>query len=347
LIDPFWRVQGSAGGVPTGGRTIVIGGRTINIGGGGPTPAAPFSRLADSFYPYDRVWRTLARTGLTHIHIANEGYSQGAFLRLCSDRPDDMLANSEGMLCVSVTNDSASLDRIRASLDAATRAKQPAAATTSATGTSPTAGSTAGAASSTPPGPPTASPASVLANSPSGKLWLAAVEGKAPVFAVVQNAPAVAHLLAIAEKYKDVKWVLVGDGGEFIDSAERLKGKGFRVVLSPALRRTPTTRDRVNVAKLLHGYGVEVAFAGATRAPLTTPDMPLFAVAMAVKTGLPRDAALAAVTMRPAALLGVDKDYGSLEVGKSASFVVFDGDPLSADSRLRQVYVEGRLLHED
>ena len=52
-------------------------------------------------------------------------------------------------------------------------------------------------------------------------------------------------------------------------------------------------------------------------------------------------------SVRPATLLGVDKTHGSLEAGKSASFVVFDGDPFDASSRLRQVYVEGKLVHDN
>jgi imidazolonepropionase-like amidohydrolase len=92
---------------------------------------------------------------------------------------------------------------------------------------------------------------------------------------------------------------------------------------------------------------VEVIFTSIANPPASTPDMPLFAVAMAVKTGMPRAAALEALTIRPATLLGIERTYGSLEPGKSASLLLFDGDPLEADSRLRKVYVEGALVHEN
>ena len=75
--------------------------------------------------------------------------------------------------------------------------------------------------------------------------------------------------------------------------------------------------------------------------------MPLFTAAMAVKGGLPRQTVIEAMTIRPATLLGIDKTHGTLEAGKSASFVVFDGDPFDAESRLRQVYVEGKLVHDN
>ncbi len=46
----------------------------------------------------------------------------------------------------------------------------------------------------------------------------------------------------------------------------------------------------------------------------------------AMKRGLSRDHALRALTMNPAELLGVDRQLGSIEIGKIANLVVSDGD---------------------
>ena len=182
---------------------------------------------------------------------------------------------------------------------------------------------------------------------PSGKLWLAAYEGKAPVLTLVNTPAAVSHLLKITEPYKNVRWVLAGPAATFIEVADKLKGKPIKVVLRPGVDRMPNTRSRVNVARLLHDAGVEVIFTHVAAAPAVNVEMPLFPAAMAVKGGLPRQTAIEAMTIRPATLLGLEKTHGSLEVGKTASFVVFDGDPFEADSRLSQVYVEGKLVHEN
>ena len=178
-------------------------------------------------------------------------------------------------------------------------------------------------------------------------MWLAAYEGKALVVALVNTPAAVSHLLRISEPYKDVKWVLAGPAPTFIEVAEKLKGKPIKVVLRPGVDRMPNTRNRVNVARLLHDNGVEVVFTHVSTAPATNEEMPLFTAAMAVKGGLPRQTAIEAMTIRPATLLGIEKTHGSLEAGKSASFAVFDGDPLEYESRLRQVYVEGKLVHDN
>ena len=65
--------------------------------------------------------------------------------------------------------------------------------------------------------------------------------------------------------------------------------------------------------------------------------------AKAVKYGgLPETEALAFVTINPARQLGVHQRVGSLEVGKDADFVVWNGPPLSTYARAEQTWVDGR-----
>lgn len=65
--------------------------------------------------------------------------------------------------------------------------------------------------------------------------------------------------------------------------------------------------------------------------------------AKAVKYGgVPEVEALKFVTLNPARQLMVDKLVGSLEVGKHADFVVWNGSPLSTLARCEQTWVDGR-----
>jgi imidazolonepropionase-like amidohydrolase len=64
----------------------------------------------------------------------------------------------------------------------------------------------------------------------------------------------------------------------------------------------------------------------------------------AVRTGLPWDAALRAVTLGPAEAFGVSGKYGSLEPGKVADLVVWSGDPFEFSSRAEHVIIRGRDL---
>jgi imidazolonepropionase-like amidohydrolase len=64
-------------------------------------------------------------------------------------------------------------------------------------------------------------------------------------------------------------------------------------------------------------------------------------VRMAIDRGLDPDEALAALTVRPAVLLGVDGELGSLEKGKLAHVVVTDGDLFDEETEVVEVWVDG------
>ncbi len=64
-------------------------------------------------------------------------------------------------------------------------------------------------------------------------------------------------------------------------------------------------------------------------------------IRQAVKRGWPADAALAALTIDAARLLGVDKQLGTLEPGKLAGLLVMDGDWLDEKTQLLETWVSG------
>jgi imidazolonepropionase-like amidohydrolase len=69
--------------------------------------------------------------------------------------------------------------------------------------------------------------------------------------------------------------------------------------------------------------------------------------AKAVKYGGMSEAeALKLVTLNPAKQLGIDKYVGSLEVGKDADFVIWNGSPLSTYSRPEQTWIDGRAYFD-
>jgi len=64
---------------------------------------------------------------------------------------------------------------------------------------------------------------------------------------------------------------------------------------------------------------------------------------LAVDAGLSPEDALAALTMNPAKLLGIDATHGSLEAGKAANFVVADGNLFTENAHINDVWVDGKL----
>ena len=66
--------------------------------------------------------------------------------------------------------------------------------------------------------------------------------------------------------------------------------------------------------------------------------------ARAVKEGLSPDAAVRALTINAAKIAGADARLGSLEAGKIANVIVTSGDLFEDGTRVRHVFVDGRLV---
>jgi imidazolonepropionase-like amidohydrolase len=72
----------------------------------------------------------------------------------------------------------------------------------------------------------------------------------------------------------------------------------------------------------------------------------LMAAALAVANGMDEDAALRAITLTPAEILGVADRIGSLDVGKDADIVLFSDHPLNSLSQVEMVLIDGEIVYE-
>ena len=71
--------------------------------------------------------------------------------------------------------------------------------------------------------------------------------------------------------------------------------------------------------------------------------------ALAVREGMAEEEALRAITINAARVIGVEQRIGSIEVGKDADLVVFNGHPFDYLSTVDLVLIDGQVayLHED
>ena len=142
---------------------------------------------------------------------------------------------------------------------------------------------------------------------------------------------------------------------------EELADWGIPVVLGPISHpyvsgeEIPDPGDYGGVdernAVWLHEAGVHVSLASFSRGfgpfgPGVAGQWLLIDASIARGHGMSEADVLRAVTLSPAEVLGVADRMGSLEVGKDADVVVFDGDPLSIRTWASRVYVDGRLVYE-
>ena len=136
-----------------------------------------------------------------------------------------------------------------------------------------------------------------------------------------------------------VKDLLKQSGGEVV-----LQG---RVPTAPRigddLSRTTVSSVRAYFNEVQSGAELEKAGIPFSYAPASTLS-PMEGIRTYVRGGLSRDAELAAMTTEPAKLLGVDSDYGTLEKGKVASFVVVQGDVFDTSSQVMATYVDGKAV---
>ena len=98
-------------------------------------------------------------------------------------------------------------------------------------------------------------------------------------------------------------------------------------------------------ARLLLESGVD--FCVMTDHPVTPSWSLLQQTRSLLRCGLAKQAALETVTRKAAAFLGVDDRLGTLETGKRASFIAWNGDPFDLASRPLAVYAEGQRVFED
>ncbi len=99
------------------------------------------------------------------------------------------------------------------------------------------------------------------------------------------------------------------------------------------------------IPALLDEAGVKFCFGGKGSWPVR--NMP-FDAGQAVAFGLDNNVALRSMTLTTAEIMGVEKEIGSLEVGKKASVIVSDGDIMDhLTHNVTHMFIEGRSVDLD
>lgn len=130
---------------------------------------------------------------------------------------------------------------------------------------------------------------------------------------------------------------------DIYEVAEKIGERKLRVVMEPEISLQPGTMRQRNLPAELARAGARVVLIP-RRDSISAIEDWLTGVGTVVAAGLERDMALRAVTLEPAELLGLGETHGSLDVGKAANLIFFDGDPLEPSSRLQAVMLEGEFV---
>lgn len=171
----------------------------------------------------------------------------------------------------------------------------------------------------------------------------AVVEGDVPLIVAVSRASDILQVIALKEDFDDLNLVIMGAEEGWMVAGE-LAAANVAVILDPS-QNLPGSFARIgstlkNAARLAEA-DVTVVLVGGFGSSTHNARLLPQAAGIAVAHGMDWDAAMAAITINPARIFGIAAEYGSLEAGKDADVVVWDGDPFEVMSSPTAVLVRG------
>jgi hypothetical protein len=179
------------------------------------------------------------------------------------------------------------------------------------------------------------------------------LEGKLPVVMYADREREIQRALELAKEFK-LKAIIAG-GLEAEKVADQLREQQVPVLLSLNFPKRTTAaspeadpeslrilRQRVAAQKTAGKLAAaHVKFAFQSGGLTNVADF-IANAAKAIDNGLARDEALRALTIRGAEIFGVADRMGSIETGKIANLTVIKGDIFDRNSRVTNVFIDGR-----
>jgi imidazolonepropionase-like amidohydrolase len=174
-----------------------------------------------------------------------------------------------------------------------------------------------------------------------------ALEKKIPVIFAAHRADDLQTALRLAKEFDLQARLDLATEGYLM--AEELAKAGVPVVVHPAMQR-PGSMETIhshlgNAAELAH-HKVPLALGTGFEGYVPKTRVLRHEAAIALVNGLGYDRALRAITLDAAKILGIGDQFGSLEPGKIADLVLYDGDPFEHATHVTHTIQAGRLVYD-
>lgn len=176
--------------------------------------------------------------------------------------------------------------------------------------------------------------------------WLPVLEGEIPLKAHVHRADDILTAIRIAREYRLKMTLDHCSEGHLI--AREVAESGFPAIVGPDL----ASRNKIEVQNMafktvgiLNKAGVKTAIT--TDHPVSLIQSLPICAGMAAKAGMEEMEALKSITIYPAQICGVDHRIGSLEKGKDADIVIFNGNPLEVATKAMCTLINGEIAYAD
>ncbi len=172
------------------------------------------------------------------------------------------------------------------------------------------------------------------------------IDGKIYALIHVQRAQDIMTAIRLQKEF-GFRMLLEGAAEAYLVKDE-IKEAGVPVIIHPTMVRTwgETQNAGFKTAAKLKEAGIPVVFQSGYEGYVPKTRVVLFEAAIAVANGFGYEDALQALTIDAAALFGIDDRVGSLETGKDADIVLFNGDPFEYTTKATRVIVNGNVVYE-
>lgn len=174
--------------------------------------------------------------------------------------------------------------------------------------------------------------------------YIPVINKEIPLKIHAHRADDILSAVRIAEKF-DFKYTLDHCTEGYL-IADELANKDIPILIGPPMMfksKQEVKNSTINSAKILteRGHNVSVI----SDHPFANGSYLAVYVGLMVKEGLDYIQGIRMLTINPAKALGVDHLVGSIEEGKDADIVIFDGDPLEIRTNVNTTIVKGKIAY--
>ena len=174
-------------------------------------------------------------------------------------------------------------------------------------------------------------------------------EGESTVYLYADDEKEIVDGVLFLKKFGINKIVIVG-ASEAKNQLDFIKENNIPVVVKQPYRFPQSVdsdpRETFMLAKKMIDKGILVSIdpSGAPQSRVSIRNLPFYAGSFS-SYGIDKEVALSMITLNPAKMLGIDSEFGTLEIGKSATLFVSKGDALDIISNnVTHAFISGRNI---
>jgi imidazolonepropionase-like amidohydrolase len=170
------------------------------------------------------------------------------------------------------------------------------------------------------------------------------LEGKKTALVTVHKANDIMSAIRLQEEFG---FPMILDGvAEAYMVIDEIKSRGYSVTIHPSMIRPggDAKNASMETAAKLYEAGIPIAFQSGFEGYVPKTRVVHYEAGVAAANGLGKENALKVLTIDAAKLLDIDDRVGSLERGKDADIVMFNGDPLEYVTNVTGVIINGEKV---